>query len=112
MADKKAAAKRAKSKYEREKVRHKQLKFYPKDSGSLAWLEAQPSQNAYLLGLIEKDMDGTGASIDPVAEYLVPVARSRMPMKTMVSARRIRDILSLRLEAIERDRRTVHVAGQ
>lgn len=51
------AQKRAHAKYQQEKVRKKLVRFFPKDQDILEWLEQQPSQNAYILGLIRADME-------------------------------------------------------
>ena len=50
------AQKRAKKKYETAKVTRKVVKFYPGNEDLLAHLEKQPSQNAYILELIRRDM--------------------------------------------------------
>lgn len=105
------AAKRAKAKYEREKVAHKQLRFYPANAEELAQLEAQPSQNAYVMGLIRRDMSPTGGG-DPIAEYLVPVMRSRAPRTTTAPAQRHRKRLDAYLARVTADRRTEHARGQ
>ena len=51
------AQKRAAAKYKRENTKTKLLRFFPKDQDLLEWLEQQPSQNAYILNLIRRDME-------------------------------------------------------
>ena len=51
------AQKRAHAKYQQEKVKKKLVRFFPKDQDLLEWLEQQPSQNAYVLDLIRRDME-------------------------------------------------------
>ena len=51
------AQKRAVQKYEKDNVKKKIVRFFPKDADLLEWLEQQPSQNAYILDLIRRDME-------------------------------------------------------
>ena len=51
------AQKRAHAKYQQEKVKKKLVRFFPKDKDLLEHLEKQPSQNAYILDLIRRDME-------------------------------------------------------
>lgn len=51
------AQKRAHAKYQQAKVKKKLVRFFPKDKDLLEWLEQQPSQNAYILDLIRRDME-------------------------------------------------------
>lgn len=51
------AQKRAKSKYEKEKVKAFNLRFYPADSELYEHLAKQPNKAGYLKDLIRKDMD-------------------------------------------------------
>ena len=51
------AQKRAVQKYERENVKKILVRFYPKDADLLEHVKKQPSQNAYILDLIRRDME-------------------------------------------------------
>lgn len=48
---------RASKKYQREKVKQKSLKFYPKDYDIFEYLSGLESQNAYIMSLIRADME-------------------------------------------------------
>lgn len=51
------AQRNAVKRYEAEKVKRRNVKFYPKDEELLAWYEQQPKKNEYMLGLIRADME-------------------------------------------------------
>ena len=51
------AQKRAVAKYNREKVRAFNMRFYPTDADILAHFEAQPNKQRYLKDLIRADME-------------------------------------------------------
>lgn len=51
------AQRKAQAKYQQEKVKKKLVRFFPKDQDLLEWLEQQPSQNAYILDLIRRDIE-------------------------------------------------------
>ena len=44
-------------KYQREKVKQKSLKFYPKDYDLFEYLSGLESKNAYIMALIRADME-------------------------------------------------------
>lgn len=51
------AQKRASAKYNREKVTHKTVRFYPGDAGLLAHAERQGAFATYVKRLIREDME-------------------------------------------------------
>ena len=51
------AQRRAVAKYNREKVRAFNMRFYPTDADILAHFESQPNKQGYLKSLIRADME-------------------------------------------------------
>lgn len=51
------AQRRAKNKYEREKVKSMTLKFYPKDHQLYNWIKSQDNSAGYIKELVAKDME-------------------------------------------------------
>ena len=51
------AQKRASKKYQRDNVKQKSLKFYPKDYDIFEYLSGLESRNAYIMSLIRADME-------------------------------------------------------
>lgn len=54
------AQKRARNKYEKEKVKAFNLRFFPADAELYEHLRKQPKMAAYIKDLIRKDMEGGG----------------------------------------------------
>lgn len=51
------AQKRARAKYEKEKVKQVMVRFYPSESDILEFLELQDNKAGYIKELIRKDMN-------------------------------------------------------
>lgn len=54
------AQKRARAKYEKEKVRQVMVRFYPSENDILEFLESQDNKAGYIKELIRKDMNIQG----------------------------------------------------
>lgn len=54
------AQKRARAKYEKEKVRQVMVRFYPSENDILEFLESQDNKAGYIKELIRKDMNRQG----------------------------------------------------
>lgn len=54
------AQKRARAKYEKEKVRQVMVRFYPSENDILEFLESQDNKAGYIKELIRKDMNSQG----------------------------------------------------
>lgn len=108
------AQKRAKAKYEHDKVRQKLVKFYPANTAELEQLERQPSQNAYVLALIRGDIEKSSAPSLPanITEYLAPIAGHRKTSRALASYRRVMLKLDAYMMAIGGERRRVHAGEQ
>lgn len=54
------AQKRARAKYEKEKVKQVMVRFYPSENDILEFLESQDNKAGYIKELIRKDMNNQG----------------------------------------------------
>lgn len=54
------AQKRARAKYEKEKVRQVMVRFYPSENDIMEFLESQDNKAGYIKELIRKDMNSQG----------------------------------------------------
>lgn len=54
------AQKRARAKYEKEKVKQVMVRFYPSENDILEFLELQDNKAGYIKELIRKDMNSQG----------------------------------------------------
>ncbi len=54
------AQKRARAKYEKEKVKQVMVRFYPSENDILEFLESQDNKAGYIKELIRKDMNSQG----------------------------------------------------
>lgn len=57
------AQKRARAKYEKEKVKQVMVRFYPSENDILEFLESQDNKAGYIKELIRKDMDSQGQAL-------------------------------------------------
>lgn len=57
------AQKRARAKYEKEKVRQVMVRFYPSENDILEFLESQDNKAGYIKELIRKDMNSQGQAL-------------------------------------------------
>ena len=57
------AQKRARAKYEKEKVKQVMVRFYPSENDILEFLESQDNKAGYIKELIRKDMNSQGKAL-------------------------------------------------
>ncbi len=57
------AQKRARAKYEKEKVKQVMVRFYPSENDILEFLESQDNKAGYIKELIRKDMNSQGQAL-------------------------------------------------